>query len=116
MAGRSPGGWPGKPLADAPISAENLARLRKVESDKRGATRRSRRQQIFKGEAMSERWLLYDAGCSVCAALAREVEALRSGRPRVRNLRDPEVQAMRNQAHPGWRWDPMLRSGMLANC
>jgi len=53
------------------------------------------------GEAMSERWLLYDAGCSVCAALAREVETLSGGRLRVRNLRDPEVQAMLDRARPG---------------
>jgi hypothetical protein len=45
MAGRSPGGWPGKPLADAPISAENLARLRRMESDERSATRRSPRSR-----------------------------------------------------------------------
>ena len=60
------------------------------------------------GEAMSERWLLYDAGCSVCAALAREVETLSGGRLRVRNLRDPEVQARLDRARPGWRWEPML--------
>jgi hypothetical protein len=26
----------------------------------------------------------------------------------VRSLREPGVQAMRNQAHPNWRWGPML--------
>ncbi len=57
---------------------------------------------------MAERWLLYDAGCSVCAALAREVEALSGGRLRVRSLRDPEVQALLDRARPGWRWEPML--------
>jgi hypothetical protein len=57
---------------------------------------------------MSERYLLFDGGCSVCAALAREVEALSGGRLGVRSLREPEVQAMRNQAHPNWRWEPML--------
>jgi len=57
---------------------------------------------------MTERWLLYDAGCSICAALAREVETLSGGRLRVRNLRDPEVQALLDRAHPGWRWEPML--------
>ena len=57
---------------------------------------------------MSERWLLYDAGCSVCAALAREVEALSGGRLQVRSLRDPEVRALLDRAHPGWRWEPML--------
>ncbi|WP_448592092.1 hypothetical protein [Thermoflexus hugenholtzii] len=43
---------------------------------------------------MTERWLLYDAGCSVCAALAREVETRSGGRLGVRSLRDPEVQAL----------------------
>jgi len=57
---------------------------------------------------MTERWLLYDAGCSICAALAREVETLSGGRLRVRNLRDPEVQARLDRARPGWRWEPML--------
>ena len=57
---------------------------------------------------MGTRWLLYDAGCSVCAALAREVEALSGGRLRVRSLREPEVQALLDQAHPGWQWEPML--------
>jgi predicted DCC family thiol-disulfide oxidoreductase YuxK len=46
---------------------------------------------------MGTRWLLYDAGCSVCAALAREVEALSGGRLRVRSLREPEVQALLDQ-------------------
>ena len=57
---------------------------------------------------MGTRWLLYDAGCSVCAALAREVEALSGGRLRVRSLRDPEVQALLDRARPGWQWEPML--------
>ena len=57
---------------------------------------------------MTERWLLYDAGCSICAALAREVETLSGGRLRVRNLRDPAVQALLDRARPGWRWAPML--------
>jgi predicted DCC family thiol-disulfide oxidoreductase YuxK len=57
---------------------------------------------------MGTRWLLYDAGCSVCAALAREVEALSGGRLRVRSLREPEVQALLDRARPGWRWEPML--------
>jgi len=26
----------------------------------------------------------------------------------VRSLREPEVQARRNPARPGWRWEPML--------
>gem|GEM_PF-6597108 len=51
---------------------------------------------------MSERWLLYDAGCSVCAVLAREMETLSGGRLRVRSLRDPEVRALldRSQSRP----------------
>jgi hypothetical protein len=36
---------------------------------------------------MSERWLLYDAGCSVCAALAREVEARNHGWLKTHSLR-----------------------------
>jgi predicted DCC family thiol-disulfide oxidoreductase YuxK len=57
---------------------------------------------------MSERYLLFDGGCSVCAALAREVETLSGGRLRVRSLREPEVQALLDRARPGWRWEPML--------
>ena len=57
---------------------------------------------------MAKRWLLYDAGCSVCAALAWEVEALSGGRLQVRSLRDPEVQALLDRARPGWQWEPML--------
>jgi hypothetical protein len=57
---------------------------------------------------MGTRWLLYDAGCSICAALAREVEALSGGRLRVRSLREPEVQALLDRARPGWQWEPML--------
>ncbi len=52
--------------------------------------------------------LLYDAGCSLCAALAREVEALSEGRLRVQSLREPEVQALLDRVRPGWRWEPML--------
>jgi hypothetical protein len=36
------------------------------------------------------------------------VETLSGGRLRVRSLRDPEVQALLDQAHPGWQWEPML--------
>ncbi|WP_448605331.1 hypothetical protein [Thermoflexus hugenholtzii] len=57
---------------------------------------------------MTERYLLFDSGCAVCTALAREVEALSGGRLGVRSLREPEVQALLNQACPGWRWEPML--------
>ena len=57
---------------------------------------------------MTERWLLYDAGCSICAALAREVKTLSGGRLGVRSLRDPEVRALLDRARPGWRWEPML--------
>jgi len=57
---------------------------------------------------MRARDLLYDAGCSPCAALAREVEALSEGRLRVRSLREPEVQARLDRIRPGWRWGPML--------
>jgi len=53
-------------------------------------------------------YLLYDAGCSLCAALAREVEALSEGRLRVRSLREPEVQTLLDRVRPGWRWEPML--------
>ena len=63
------------------------------------------------GEARSERWLLYDAGCSVCAALAREVETLSGGRRGVRSLREPEGRALLDRARPGWRWVPMRLEG-----
>ena len=57
---------------------------------------------------MTERYLLFDSGCSVCAALAREVEARSGGRLGVRSLREPEVRALLDRARPGWRWEPML--------
>jgi len=57
---------------------------------------------------MPNRWLLYDSGCSVCAALAQEVEARSGGQLRVRSLREPEVQAPLDRARPGWQWEPML--------
>jgi predicted DCC family thiol-disulfide oxidoreductase YuxK len=57
---------------------------------------------------MSERYLLFDGGCSVCATLAREVETLSEGRLGVRSLRDPEVQALLDRARPGWQWESML--------
>jgi len=43
---------------------------------------------------MTERWLLYDAGCAGCAALAREVEAWSAGQLRVRLLRIIIMEAM----------------------
>ncbi len=49
---------------------------------------------------MRARDLLDDAGCSLCAALAREVEALSEGRLQVRSLREPEVQARLDRARP----------------
>ena len=57
---------------------------------------------------MRKQWLLYDGGCAACIALAQEVEALSGGRLGVRSLREPEVQARRNPARLGWRWEPML--------
>jgi predicted DCC family thiol-disulfide oxidoreductase YuxK len=57
---------------------------------------------------MPNRWLLYDSGCSVCAALAQEVKARSGGQLRVRSLREPEVQALLDRARPGWQWEPML--------
>ena len=57
---------------------------------------------------MPNRWLLYDSGCAVCAALAQEVETLSGGRLGVRSLRDPGVRALLTRARPGWRWEPML--------
>ncbi len=57
---------------------------------------------------MPNYWLLYDSGCSVCAALAREVETRSGGRLGVRSLREPEIQALLDRVRPGWRWEPML--------
>ncbi len=53
---------------------------------------------------MSNHWLLYDSGCAVCAALAREVEARSGGRLRVRSLREPmlpEVEGGRVRVFTG---------------
>ncbi len=55
-----------------------------------------------------ERFLLFDSGCSLCTELASAIERESDGWLKARSLREPEVQAMLDQARPGWQWEPML--------
>jgi hypothetical protein len=59
-------------------------------------------------EASRKRWLLFDSACSVCRQLAQEIERETGGVVTARSLRTPQVQAMLDQARPGWRWEPTL--------
>lgn len=52
--------------------------------------------------------LLYDAGCSRCAALATEIESVAEGRLGIRSLRDAEVTTLLDQHAPNHRWEPLV--------
>ena len=54
-------------------------------------------------------YLLYDAGCSRCAALAAEVETASAGRLGIRNLRDDAMVTLLDRHAPNrWYWKPMV--------
>lgn len=55
-----------------------------------------------------DRFLLFDSGCSLCSALASEIERETDGWLTARSLRDQEVQAWLDRAQPGWHWEPTL--------
>ncbi len=55
-----------------------------------------------------ERYLLFDSGCSVCSSLANQIEHASKGWLQARSLRDPQIQQQLDEAHPGWKWEPML--------
>jgi hypothetical protein len=57
---------------------------------------------------MTERYLLFDSGCSVCTRLAEDIERASDGWLMARSLRDPEVKTLLDAAQPGWRWEPTL--------
>lgn len=54
------------------------------------------------------RYLLFDAGCSLCSGLARDIAAVSDGLLGARSLHDPEMQAALKRVRPGWRWEPTL--------
>jgi hypothetical protein len=100
LAARDTGSrWPrGVPLLGGHLL--NLSSFLEDHGARRLDTMNTERRSASGGEARTERWLLDDAGCSVCAALAREAEALRGGRLQVQSLRDPEVQAPLDRVRP----------------
>lgn len=55
-----------------------------------------------------KRYLLFDAGCAACTALARSVERESQGWLEARSLREPEVQAYVQQTARSMRWEPTL--------
>jgi hypothetical protein len=57
---------------------------------------------------MTERYLLFDSGCSVCTRLAEDIEQASDGWLMARSLRDPDVKTLLDAARPGWRWEPTL--------
>lgn len=55
-----------------------------------------------------KRYLLFDSDCSTCSKIARAIEHEVAGQLIARSLRDPEIQALLNQANPEWQWEPIL--------
>lgn len=55
-----------------------------------------------------QRYLLFDAGCSVCTRLAENIERESDGWLMARSLRDPDVKTLLDAAKPGWQWEPTL--------
>jgi len=55
-----------------------------------------------------KRYLLFDAGCTYCSALALRIEQEGQGWLQARSLRDPEMQAYLEQANHQQRWEPTL--------
>lgn len=53
-------------------------------------------------------YLLYDAACSRCAALAVEIETASAGRLGIRNLRDEAVVTLLDAHAPNRTWEPMV--------
>lgn len=57
---------------------------------------------------MKRRYLLFDAGCSVCTNLATKIEQASGGSLMARNLRDSDVMTLLNKARSNWKWEPAL--------
>jgi hypothetical protein len=55
-----------------------------------------------------KRYLLFDSGCSLCSKLAQDIEGVADGWLIARSLRDTAMQALLDEARPGWRWQPTL--------
>ncbi len=55
-----------------------------------------------------KRYLLFDAGCSLCTEIAKRVEEASDGWLEARSLREPEMQQLLDRAKPGWKWEPTL--------
>ena len=59
-----------------------------------------------------ERYLLFDAGCSVCHHLAHAIEEAAAGKLKARSIRDPQVREWLDRAYPaGWEHQPYLVTG-----
>ncbi len=54
------------------------------------------------------RYLLFDSGCMVCSGLAQTVVHESDGWLEARTLHEPDIQALMDQARPGWLWEPTL--------
>lgn len=54
------------------------------------------------------RYLLFDAGCSLCSGLAADIATASDGLLAARSLNDPEMQAAVKRARPAWSWEPTL--------
>ncbi|MBA2682844.1 MAG: hypothetical protein H0U76_31180 [Ktedonobacteraceae bacterium] len=66
-----------------------------------------------------ERYLLFDAGCSVCSSLAAAIEQEAAGKLKVLNLRSEDAKQLLEQVFPnGWQHQPYLvtvrPSGVIA--
>ena len=55
-----------------------------------------------------ERYLLFDASCLTCSALARSIESETQGWLIARSLHESEMQQLLTQAKPGWKWEPTI--------
>lgn len=53
-------------------------------------------------------YLLFDSGCSLCTSLAQSIEQASHGWLTAHSLRDPDMQALLNQAKTDWKWEPTL--------
>lgn len=55
-----------------------------------------------------QRYLLFDAGCSVCTRMAQELDDVSNGWFTARSLRDQDMQALLKSARPNAKWEPTL--------
>jgi predicted DCC family thiol-disulfide oxidoreductase YuxK len=58
--------------------------------------------------AVTARYILFDAQCPSCTALADAIAHASAGRITPRSLDDPDTRAALDRARPRWTWEPML--------